>query len=147
MATETLVQTGETLGTRPRKRGPKSKQTPDRLDRLYKLIGEGQTLTSAARMVGIGQSTLFEWIADNAEIAEKVQEAEGKAEQVLIDLAMAGAKKDGRIAMMMLERRFSHWRKREEHAHVHATPEILKSLVDSRKERDKRLLSQPVIDV
>lgn len=150
MTTETLEQVPEKLATRPRKGkgGAKSKATPERLAKLYALIAQGQTLHSAARMVGISPSTLHDWAANNAEISEKLQEAEGKAEQVLIDLAMQGAKKDGRIAMMMLERRFSHWRKREEHAHVHATPQILKELVDSRRERDRKLLAeQAVIDV
>ena len=148
MTTDSLEQPPEKLATPTRKGGRKSKATPERLAKLYDLIAKGQTLHSAARMVGIAPGTLHEWAATKPEIAEKLQEAEGKAEQVLIELAMQGAKKDGRIAMMMLERRFSHWRKREEHAHVHATPQILKELVDSRRERDRKLLAeQTVIDV
>lgn len=121
------------------KRGRKSKATEDRLATICSLIASGQTLTSAARMSGIGVSTLFEWIEDKPEFAERIQEAEGKAESVLIKLAMEGARKDGRIALMMLERRFNHWRKRETVAHTHTASDALKTLVDTRRERDKQL--------
>ena len=121
------------------KRGRKSKATEDRLDRICKAIGQGQTLTSASRMAGIDPSTLFDWINGNPDIAKRIQEAEGKAEEMLISLAIQGATKDGRIALMMLERRFNHWRKRETVAHTHTASDALKTLVDTRRERDKQL--------
>ncbi len=150
MTTESLEQVPEKVVTPARKGkvGPKSKATPERVAKLCEHIANGQTLQSASRMVGVNPSTIYDWMNASPEIANAIEEAEGKAEQVLIDLAIQGAKKDGRIALMMLERRYSHWRKREEHAHVHATPQILKELVDSRKERDRKLLAeQSVIDV
>lgn len=121
------------------KRGRKSKATEDRLDRICKAIGQGQTLTSASRMAGIDPSTLYDWINGNPDIAKRIQEAEGKAEEMLISLAIQGATKDGRIALMMLERRFNHWRKRETVAHTHTASDALKTLVDTRRERDKQL--------
>lgn len=148
MTTDSLEQVPEKVVTPARKGGRKSKATPERITKLCQHIANGQTIHSASRMVGVGVSTVYEWARNDPAIAEAIEEAEGKAEQVLIDLAIQGAKKDGRIALMMLERRYSHWRKREEHAHVHATPQILKELVDSRRERDRKLLAeQTVIDV
>lgn len=130
-----------------RKVGPKGKATAARLAVICKAISAGQTLTSAARIANIHPSTLFAWMDNDPQICEQIQEAEGKAEEMLINLAIAGAVKDGRIALMMLERRFAHWRKKETVTHAHVAGDALKTLVDTRRERDRKLLGAPPVDV
>lgn len=127
-----------------RKRGRKTKRTPERIKRICDLIASGQTIHSACRMSGVESSTVYAWARENPLISQAIHEAEGRAEQVLIELAMQGAKKDGRIALMMLERRYPHWRKKEAVTHTHTTGETLKVLTDARKERDRLLLTTPI---
>lgn len=147
MTTDSLEQPPEKLVMRPRKGRP-SKKSAERCALICQRIKEGLTLQASARASGVGLTTIYEWQDNDPQFRQAIEEAEAEAEAMLIKLALEGAKKDGRIALMMLERRYSHWRKREEHAHVHATPQILKELVDSRRERDRKLLAeQAVIDV
>lgn len=105
------------------------------------------SIRGASHAVGLCESTIYRWRQDNPEIEQAVQSAIAKSEKQLVELALEGAKKDGRIALMMLERRFpDSWSKHSEHRHLHAHTgtDVLSVLTASREARDARLAAEAV---
>lgn len=132
-----------------RRRGVKpSKQTPERLAKLRGLLESGVSLKGASLACGMCESLIYKWRESDPAIEQLVQEAMAESERKLVELAMEGAKKDGRVALMMLERRFPEsWSKRQEHVHAHAHADagpLLALLVANRRERDARLATVTV---
>ena len=135
--------------TRPRKPGRPvgtTKKTPQKIDRICKLLAKGLSFTGTAGAVGLDPSTIHTWRKEDPAFAAAVQEAISASEEVLLDLALAGAKKDGRVALMMLERRHGgEWAKREvsQHQHLHAIAsvpaEFLATLAEARIQQDHPL--------
>lgn len=147
-ATPVVVSTQPTTPTRTkRKPGRQSKATPERLAKFRSLVESGLSLKGAAHACGLSESVIYRWRAEDPAIEELVQSALAESERQLVDLALEGARKDGRIALMMLERRFGDsWCKRSQHEHLHAHADagVLALLVKSRKERDARLACETV---
>src|SRR5688572_5001872 len=144
MSTQSALATVTKRRTKPAKRKPgmPSKRTPERLAQLKKLLESGMSLSGASRACGMCESLIYKWREADPAIDVMVQEAVAESERKLVELAMEGARKDGRIALMMLERRFPEsWSKRQEyvHAHAHGDAGMLAQLVAQRKERDARL--------
>jgi hypothetical protein len=135
-----------------RDRGRPTKRGPETAKRILEALRNGNTLICAARVGRIDVSNLQKWRRADPQFDEAVKDAIGEAETKLVALATAGAAKDGRIALMMLERRHPEgWSKREapqEHVHAHGTfgPNILAELVADRRRRDAQLLTAPIQD-
>lgn len=103
------------------------------------------SLTGACRAVGLCPSTIHKWRQSRPEVEALIESSIGESERNLVELAVAGAKKDGRVALMLLERRFPEsWSKRTEHAHWHAHADAasLANLVAMRQRRDAELAAE-----
>ena len=132
-----------------RERGRPSKRDPETAKRILEALRAGNTIICAARVGRIDVSNLQKWRRADPQFDEAVKDAIGEAETKLVALATAGAVKDGRIALMMLERRHPEgWSKREApQEHLHSLgPNFLARMVADRKARDAQLLAAPVQD-
>lgn len=130
-----------------RRRGTKpSKKTPERLAKLKGLLESGMSLRGATQACGMCESLIYKWRSSDPAVEELIQSALAESEHALVQLAMEGARKDGRVALMMLERRFPEsWSKRQEHVHTHTDGgPLLAQLVANRRERDARLTAVTV---
>jgi transposase-like protein len=97
-----------------RKRGRPSKLTPEVTAKVVAAIEGGQFLAVAARLAGIGPTTLHRWMERGEKKGKgnpfrafyiAVQRAEARNEQRLVKLWRRQAKDDWRAAMEMLARR------------------------------------------
>lgn len=99
-----------------RKAGPgrPTKCTAERIAKIAKLVAEGHFLSVAARVSGIGETTLHRWMERGA-AAKKgpyrrfwraMQHAEALNEVRLVRLWTRAGKKDWRAAMEMAARRY-----------------------------------------
>lgn len=126
-----------------RRLGRPVKRTPERLAKFKALLESGLSIRGSALSCGLSESCVYRWRDTDPAFEELVQSAMAESEHRLVGLALEGAKKDGRIALMMLERRFPEsWAKRTEHIHAHAHGEagtLLAELVAGRKRRDAAL--------
>jgi hypothetical protein len=142
MSTQSALVTVTKPRTKATKRRPgkPSKRTPARLAKLKELLESGMSLRGATRACGMCESLIYKWREADPLIDQMVTQAMAESERKLVELAMEGARKDGRIALMMLERRFpDSWGKRTEHVHAHADAGSLAQLVELRRARDARL--------
>jgi hypothetical protein len=146
-----MIMENNPLTTTPVRKGAKSKRTPAKIAKIAELIATGLSYRGVAGAVGIDETTLHAWRRDDPEFAALVNKAEAESEEALIKLAVAGANKDGRVALMMLERRHSHtWSKKEvsekqiQHLHAHAQVpiEVLQTLVEQRRLLDAEPVEQ-----
>jgi hypothetical protein len=143
----------KTVNTLQPTRGRPPKRSPETVQKILEKIRKGLSLRSAAAAGGISVASLHEWRKQDPDFEAAVQQAMSDSEESLFDLAKAGAAKDGRIALMMLARRFpDDWEKRPEtasqHLHLHGAQEILEKLTSARrrideKERQARQLTGP----
>jgi transposase len=81
---------------------------PERVGKILGQIRAGVPKEAAARIAGIGASTLFEWMQRDVEFAEAVQRAVAESEAVLVAriAKAAGEPRHWTAAAWMLERRF-----------------------------------------
>jgi hypothetical protein len=101
--------------TQAKKRGRKTVWTEERIVRLCELLESGMSRVGACRAVGVGESTFYEKLEADAEFTERVSRAEAASESALLSMAKMAAAKDGRVAIMLLERRFpKQWGERKE---------------------------------
>jgi hypothetical protein len=119
------------------------KWNDERRAKIVALIAKGVTRKGAARAAGISEGKLYEEMKRNAEFREAIHGADAKSEEVLVDFALEGAKKDGRVALMMLERRHKEWAKAQsintlQHQHMHAMlpTEMIARLAQMRRNLD-----------
>jgi hypothetical protein len=132
--------------TTPKKAGRPvntGKRSPAMVAKICKLLATGLSFAGTARAVGLDQSTIHQWRKDCPDFAVAVGQAIAASEAELMDLAKAGARKDGRIALMMLERRHPEgWAKQDsatvQHLHAHGTfpAAFLEQMVEARRLRD-----------
>lgn len=147
MSTQSALVTTAKRQTKPAKRKPgrKSKQTPERLAQLRELLESGMSLIGASRACGMCESLIYKWRESDPAIEQMIEKAMAQSERKLVELALEGAKKDGRVALMMLERRFPEtWSKRSQHIHAHADMGTLAKLVEQRRARDAQLAAVTV---
>ena len=136
-----------------RKAGQPTKRTPARVKRICELLASGLSFAGTARAVGVDQSTLHSWRKTDPAFGRAVDCALADSEAELLRLAKAGAAKDGRIALMILERRFgAEWSKRDqvEHLHAHATlsAALLERFCEVRKRYDDaKTIEAPALEV
>lgn len=135
-----------------RKAGQPTKRTPARVKRICELLASGLSFSGTAGAVGINQSTLHEWRKTDPAFARAVDQALADSEAELLRLAKAGAAKDGRIALMMLERRHpAEWSKRDEvqHLHAHATlsAALLERFCEVRRRVDAKAIEAQTVEV
>lgn len=83
-----------------------SKKTPEVLATIEKNLNLGVSLKGAAAAAGSTEVTIHAWKRKDPAVAEMIDRACSESESTLVQLAADGCKKDGRIALMMLERRF-----------------------------------------
>lgn len=105
-----------------RRRGRRSKFTPQIRRILYEGILRGLTNELAAKAAGIDESTLYDWIKKGEaqksgayfEFAKSLTRARARAERRLADCVFKAAPTEWRAAAWALERRFhERWGKRE----------------------------------
>jgi transposase-like protein len=107
----------------PKRSGPASKLTSQLIAEVCEVLGRGHTRRAAAAWVGLGQSTLRQWLANAQEdgatdlerqLLREVERAEGVGEHTLVELVRDAAAIDPQMAKWLLERRHSmDWARRE----------------------------------
>ncbi len=113
---------------RPKKRGRKSKLTPEVREKICALVRGGNYYKVAAQACGIAETTLYEWIekgrvatdrsCDYALFAEALKKADAEAESADVLIIKKAAKKSWQAAAWLLERkRFQRWARREKMEH------------------------------
>ncbi len=137
---------------RKNKAGRPTRKTEKVLQKLDELLRLGLSMAGAARGAGISPSTLYNWIENDPKVEALVNAAVAAAEEKLVKLALDGAKKDGRIAAIMLSKRFpeswgehAHVSGRVEHFHAHGLlpREFLEGLAAARRLRDESQAPAP----
>lgn len=91
----------------------KSKLTPKRRKLIVEAIKDGNTNETAARLAGISEATLYNWLAkgrdeengDYRKLLEEVEAAEAEAMAFMVDKVKQAAYEDWRAAAWYLERR------------------------------------------
>ena len=99
----------------------------------------------AANAASVSEAEFYRERDRDKAFDSQVREADAASEEVLLDLATKAAAKDGRVAVMLLERRHSGWRKpsvnaevKHLHAHAQIPAEMLQSLAKQRQIRDAK---------
>lgn len=77
-----------------------SKLIPEVIETVYNLIADGNYSSTAARIAGIAESTFYSWLKQGEqepgtiyeEFAHKVEEAEAKREQALVQIVVSASK-------------------------------------------------------
>jgi len=93
-----------------------SKYNALRAKGICDLIRKGVTVEGACESAGVNPDTHYEWKKKYPEYADAVTRANGESEAQLVEIARAGATKDPRIAVQILERRFgTRWSRNEKH--------------------------------
>lgn len=97
------------------KRGRKSKYSDALAKRICEHIANGVSMAGAAKICGIGERTFHEWREKMAHFAQRVDEADAASEAALVAIcAQQASQRDGKLALMMLERRHgAHWHRHE----------------------------------
>lgn len=97
----------------PRGVGRPCKLTPEVAERICALVREGQYLTTAAAVCGVGESTVYRWLGegedDNAperfrEFREAVTRARAEAERAMVVAVLLDAR-GGRVVKEVTRRR------------------------------------------
>jgi transposase-like protein len=131
-----------------RPRGTPNKRTPARMKAICALLATGLSFSGAASKCGINQQTLHEWRRTDQNFAAQVDQAIADSESELMELAKAGARKDGRIALQMLSIRHpAEWAKREQVAHLHAHTTMLPAEFLSRLTEQRQLTDATDVEV
>lgn len=80
----------------------------DAKDKIVQAVGVGATRTLACDYAGIDLDTLARWIKRDAELAERIKRAEGKAAIGWLAVIEKAATKQWQAAAWKLERRYPH---------------------------------------
>ena len=117
----------------------RKKWSEEKREAICNAIAGGMTHKGAALANGISESEFYAERRRNPVFNQSVQRADGASEAMLVQLALKGAKRDGRVALMILERRFAGWQKQ-----VHVSGQVrhehtLNRLVDMRAQRDRQI--------
>ena len=82
-----------------KKTGRKTKITPELIESICEYISKGNYISTACKVVGIGESTYYDWLkraeeGDNGifgEFAEAAKQAEAKAEAEMVKVVRKAA--------------------------------------------------------
>ena len=89
-----------------KKLGQKGKYSLKKVEQICRYVQMGMTNIAACHLCNIGESTLYEWLGKHPEFAERLKEAEEKAEAVNLDYIRKAREKSWVAAAWLLERRF-----------------------------------------
>lgn len=92
--------------TRTRKRGARSKKTPQVMAGICEAIRRGMPFERAAQLNGISRSTLLKWRNEDAEFSRLVDEACAVSEVLLLEAIQEKTSEDWRAAAWILQKRF-----------------------------------------
>jgi len=108
-----------------RRRGRRSKLTPELIAEAAGLIAGGNYASAACAALGIGTSTFYAWLADadapdadqlKVEFRDAIETAAAEAEIRYVGILDAAARDDARWASWWLERRCGErWRSTDRH--------------------------------
>lgn len=99
-----LTRTSNRKGE-PRRGGRPTKKTPEVIQAIYEALLAGGTLTDSAKAAGVGRKTVYDWMAQDAEFAEKVEEAKLERRKLyLTKIQEAAEKGTWQAAAWILER-------------------------------------------
>jgi transposase len=84
---------------------------PSKLDdlmaqRVVDAVKRGLPRRETALMCGIGESTLYDWMRDNPELASRIKRAETEGELELIETIKSASERQWQAAAWLLERRY-----------------------------------------
>jgi hypothetical protein len=126
------------------KEGRPTKYTPELVDRLLAALADGLNKTQACKAVGIGVSTLADWLKLYPKLSERLDEAREKARQNALAEIKAAGSKDWRAWDTWLQRSFQADYKQpgtKVDVKASATGQQATALVCTEEER-QRLISQ-----
>jgi transposase len=115
MSTETATKT-------PKKRGRKTKFTPETCKLIVDTITEGNTLKIASALAGVEEQTIFNWMergqregsGEYFEFFESLTRAKASAQQLAVKALVSAFGDDWRAAMEYLARRAPEdWAKKD----------------------------------
>lgn len=93
-----------------------SKLTNEVAERILGVVRLGNRRVTAAQTAGVGEATLYRWLADPRpryrEFRESVERAEAEAEAAVVAILRNAMPRNARAAMWFLENRSSDWRQR-----------------------------------
>lgn len=114
------------------KPGPKSKYTPETVDKILNAIAVGAPYVHACGYAGISQDTFERWRAQHTEFAEAIKKAEGKAVVGwLAKIEKAASEGNWQAVAWKLERRYhEHFGRRDK---VNQRLEVVKSTEAARE--------------
>ena len=82
-----------------------TKKTPETIEAVLNAIEAGGTLTDAARVAGIGRRTLYDWLEQDPELGERIDEAKlRRREKLLRRIEQSSEEGDWKAAAWILER-------------------------------------------
>jgi hypothetical protein len=82
-----------------------TKKTPETIEAVLKAVEAGGTLTDAARVAGIGRRTLYDWLEQDTELVERIDEAKlRRREKLLKRIEQSSEEGDWKAAAWILER-------------------------------------------
>ena len=112
--------------------GRPTKLTPEVQKTICDLIANGNTRECAAGCAGVGASTLWQWMRDNAEFAEAIEKADAQAEaRMVLVIEKAAVAGTWQAAARWLEaRRAREWQRHERHEITGAEGNALKFVVE-----------------
>src|SRR5262249_34325399 len=91
--------------------GRPTKYTPETVERLLAALADGLTQKQACLACGIGESTLYGWKKEHAELVTQMDEAREQARQkALAKIKAAGESGDWRASAKFLELSFPEYR-------------------------------------
>lgn len=76
---------GNPLATRPTRRGAPSRKTPELVERILAGIIEGKSTRAMCKEVGIGQRTVWDWLAADGEFSQQYARAKQLCADCLAD--------------------------------------------------------------
>jgi hypothetical protein len=129
--------------------GGLSRWTDERIERIASLLRVGVSREGAVKAVGLSLGELYKRMATNRRLREAIDHAELECEKHLVGLVMEHSKKDGKVALSVLARKFEAWRPKETgqvqhlHAHAQVSGQFLESFSKSRQTRDLELRQLP----
>lgn len=95
--------------------------TEEQIGRLLGALSAGGEMALAARIVGISRSSLYNILAADPELKDRVNEARAQADEVVIKSLYTEATQNHDVTAMIFwlkNRRPQEWRDRREHAFV-----------------------------
>lgn len=115
--------------------GRKTKLTPELIEVICREIRNGVPRKHAAAIAGIGESTLYEYVADNPDFAERVKKSDAEAISRNVGVVQVAAQNSWQASAWWLERRHSKDFGRKDNLHLgsaetnESAQEVVKSIV------------------